>query len=88
MCDPFTLIMGGLSALGSVMGATKKQPKPPEPAAPVVTQEARAPGAVVRLGAGKEDETTQNAPQGPVLGFTERRSKGSSLTRGRSGLVI
>lgn len=89
MCDPATLLAGGLSALGSLLGMGQSQPAPPpNPAAPALANEDRAPGATVRLGAGKEDKTSTDAVAGPVLGFTERRASGTSLTRGRSGLAI
>lgn len=87
MCDPATLLAGGLSALGSILGMGQTQPPPPTPAAPVLPPNDRAPGATVRLGTGKEDQTT-DTNTGPVLGFTERRATGKSLTRGRSGLAI
>lgn len=87
MCDPATLLAGGLSALGGLLGMTQSQPAPPQAAMPVLPDQDRAPGATVRLGAGKEDKTTDGVA-GPVLGFTERRASGTSLTRGRSGLAI
>lgn len=89
MCDPATIaaiVTAGASLFSVATAAPPPAPPPAEVPAPPVAP-ARTSGAIVRLGIGAEDKTTDTTT--PELDFTERRASANSLGNlGRSGLTI
>lgn len=88
MCDPFSILMMGLSAGSALLGATAKAPKPPpvvNPATPAPT--AREGEAVVRVGGDTATTSEDVAPE--YNSFKEKRSEGKTLGGlGRGGLGL
>ena len=88
MCDPISLLMMGLSAGSTLLGATAKTPKPPKvenPATPAPT--AREGEAVVRVGGDVSTTSDDVAPE--YTSFKEKRIEGKTLGGlGRGGLGL
>ena len=88
MCTGIELLLGGLTAAGTV-ASTLMQPKAPAPPplpAPVADTPI-APDATVKLGQ-EDGPTNNNGASGTGL-ITERRAQGRSLGGlGRSGLAL
>lgn len=88
MCDPISLLMMGLTAGSTLLGATSKIPKPPKvenPAAPAPT--ARQGEAVVRVGGDVASTSEDVAPE--YNSFKEKRIEGKTLGGlGRGGLGL
>ena len=84
-----TVLLGGLMAGASLLGARQKKPPPPPPAATPATPAptAREGGAIVRVGGDAATKLEETVPE--YMAFTEKRSSGKTLGGlGRSGLGL
>lgn len=86
MCDPVTIGLAALTGAGALLG-NKDAPTPPPVVNPNPTTTAQSPGAVVKVGDGVTDTTTNSTPEYGSFGL--KRASGKALGGlGKGGLGL